>query len=284
LSQRYPLLWVDMKVSRQEAETASAFEDLFEVHHYTALASLDSEIASVGPFTICFDFDFPTKPGLQTLKQTKHDHPRIPILMLTVQHSEALAVWAFRSKVWDYMVKPIATHELERCLVGLREMLGMQALQEQGRQPAMVKSLIPDENRVRGPRGNSPLTLAPAIEYVERSYREKISSAKAGQLCGISTFQLSRLFKETYGLTFQDYVLRFRIREACRLLKNPAAEIADVAYLAGFNDPSYFGKIFRRYMQCSPSEFHAANQDELERDLLLELPPLETSQTDGAKK
>jgi AraC-like DNA-binding protein len=39
------------------------------------------------------------------------------------------------------------------------------------------------------------------------------------------------------------------------LLKNPAAQVADVAQLAGFNDPSYFCKIFKRYTNLSPSRF-----------------------------
>jgi YesN/AraC family two-component response regulator len=271
LTQRYPLLWVDMQVSTRETEMATAFEELFDVRHYAGVTSLDSEIVRVRPAVVCFDFDFPTKPGLQMLQRTKTGHARIPLLMLTVQHSEALAVWAFRSRVWDYLVKPVAKRELERCFVGLREMLELQTVQRQGRVPAMVKSLIPDENRLSGPRGSSPLVLAPAIEYVERSYREKISSGEAAKLCSLTTFQLSRLFKETYGLTFQEFVLRFRIREACRLLRNPAAEIAEVAHLAGFNDPSYFGKIFRRYMHCSPSQFYTANQGMMDSDLLSDL-------------
>lgn len=280
MAQRYPLLWVDMQVSTREMQTAAAFEGLFEVRRYAGVTSLDAEIDKVGPSVICFDFDFPTKPGLQTLQRTKRAHARIPILMLTVQHSEALAVWAFRSRVWDYLVKPVARRELERCFVGLSEMLELQSLQGQQRVPAMVKSLIPDENRSSGPRGSSPLVLAPAIEYVERNFRDKISSGEAARLCSLTTFQLSRLFKETYGLTFQEYILRFRIREACRLLKNPQAEVAEVAQLAGFNDPSYFGKIFRRYMHCSPSQFHTANVDLVDSDLLSDL-VLESSRSDS---
>lgn len=258
---------------------ADSFADAFRIRHYLGLDSLDAEIEASAPSVICFDFDFPTKLGLQTLQQIKQSNPRIPILMLTVQHSEALAVWAFRSRVWDYLVKPIAVRELERCLMGLREMLEMQAIQPQARTPAMVRSLIPQENRLSGPRGASPLTLSPAIEYVERCYREKISSVQAARHCGLTTFQLSRLFKETYGLTFQDYVLRFRIREACRLLKNPAAEIAEVGFLVGFNDPSYFAKVFRRYMDCSPSQFHAVSQNGPDTDLFADL-ELEASRSD----
>lgn len=215
------------------------------------------------------NFDFPTKQGLKTLQEIKQTHTTLPVVMLTVQHSEALAVWAFRSRVWDYLVKPIATRELDRCLCCLSEMLSMRALQTAPRRAAIPASLIPEENRIAGPRGRMPQTLAPAISYVEQNYRRKLSSAKAASLCHLTPFQFSRVFKETYGLTFREYVLRFRVREACRLLKHPHAQVAEVAYLVGFNDPSYFGKIFRRYTQFSPSRFSDANESTLDPEQLL---------------
>lgn len=268
VTERYRLLWVDFKISTEDTDVVQAFSGAFEIHEFQAISSLDREIERVNPAIICFDFDFPTKPALKTLQETKKNHASVPVLMLTVQHSEALAVWAFRSRVWDYLVKPIARREIDRCLEGLQEMLEMRAAQTQKRAAANAASLIPEDSRWRGTRGNSATLLAPAIDYVEHNYREKLSSVDAASLCNMTTFQLSRVFKETYGLTFQDYILRFRIREACRLLKNPAAEIGDVASLVGFNDPSYFGKVFRRYMQCSPSEFHSAGEDALDADLL----------------
>lgn len=268
MAERYRLLWVDFKISTEDSDVVDAFSGTFDIHEFTAISSLDREIERVDPAIICFDFDFPTKPALKTLQETKKSHASIPVLMLTVQHSEALAVWAFRSRVWDYLVKPIAGREIDRCLEGLTEMLGMRAAQTQKRAAANAASLIPEDSRWRGTRGNSATVLAPAIDYVEHNFREKLSSAEAARLCNLTTFQLSRVFKETYGLTFQDYILRFRIREACRLLKNPAAEVGDVASLAGFNDPSYFGKVFKRYMHCSPSQFHSAGDDALDEDLL----------------
>jgi len=271
LSRSYPLLWVDATVSRNDSDATDDFEDSFEIHRYNGLTSLDSEIDEVKPSVLCFEFDFPTKVGLKLLQRTKQTHPRIPILMLTVQHSESLAVWAFRSKVWDYLVKPVARHEIERCIVGLHEMLQVQALQKETRTLTAIKALIPEENRANGIRGNATLQLAFAIEFVEKNYREKISSSEVAQQCSLTSFQFSRLFKETYGVTFQEYVLRYRIREACRLLKNPTAEIAEVASLTGFNDPSYFGKIFRRYLSCSPSQYQSANDAPLDTGLLEDL-------------
>lgn len=263
------MLWLDMTVSVKDTEPATAFDTAFEVHRLILPASIDAEIARVRPDVLCFDFDFPTRQGLKTLQSVKQSHASLPVIMLTVQHSEALAVWAFRSRVWDYFVKPVPQRELDRCVGSLTEMLALRTAQQASRKAAMPVSAIPEENRIRGPRGQGPLTLGPALSYVESSYRGKISSAAAAERCGLTPFQFSRLFKETYGLTFREYVLRFRIREACRLLKNPNAQVADVAHLVGFGDPSYFGKMFRRFTNMSPSRFSTVNDSALDPESLL---------------
>jgi YesN/AraC family two-component response regulator len=265
------MLWVDMTVSLRETETAASFAKVFDVRRRITTSSIDAEVARVRPSVICFDFDYPTKQGLKTLQEVKAAHSSVPVIMLTVQHSEALAVWAFRSRAWDYLVKPISTRDLDRCLAGLSEMLSIRAAQRESRQAAMPSALIPEENRVNGARAQAPLMLEPAINYVEKSYRERLSSGEAAELCGLTTFQFSRLFKETYGVTFQEYMLRFRIREACRLLKNPNAQVSEVACLVGFNDPSYFGKIFRRYTNVSPSRFCEVHEAALDPERLLEV-------------
>lgn len=263
------LLWIDMTVSVHDAETVQAFEKRCRIHRLPPLASIDSEIARLRPNGLCFDFDYPTKQSLSTLRETKTKHRSVPILMLTVQHSEPLAVWAFRSRVWDYMVKPLSRAEIERCLGSFAQMLSYR--ETAPRRAAMPASAIPEENRASAAASQQPLALAHALEYVERNYRGKVWSAKAASLCNLTTFQFSRIFRETYGLTFQDYLIRFRIREAGRLLKNPNAQVSEVALLVGFNDPSYFTKVFRRYTGVSPSRYAELADAPLDPERLLEL-------------
>jgi YesN/AraC family two-component response regulator len=270
LTDRHSLLWIDMTISVHDPEVTEGFRKRFAVHRLSTPVTIDAEIERLRPAVLCFDFDFPTKHGLKLLQTVKQTHASLPLLMLTVEHSESLAVWAFRSRVWDYLVKPVASRDLERCLGKLIEMLDEREALAPPRKAAMPVSVIPEENRTTAPRGQGPLELAPALSYVEKNYREKLSSSEAASLCGLTTFQFSRLFRETYGLTFQDYMLRFRIREACRLLENPNAHVADVAFLCGFNDPSYFGKIFKRYTNVSPSQYSELAATEFDADRLLE--------------
>ena len=258
-----------MTVSVKEATTQAVFSQAFDLHCRAPLSSIRADAERIQPAVVFFDFDFPTRHGLNLLRETKRTFPSMPLIMLTVQHSEALAVWAFRSRVWDYYVKPLSTVDVERCVTSLQEMLSLRAVGEAPRSAAISHSAIPEEHRVSGSQGNHPSTVAAAISYVEAQFRSKVTSAKAASLCGLSAFQFSRVFKETYAITFQEYLLRFRIREACRLLKNPAAQVADVAHLVGFNDPSYFCRIFKRYTAVSPSHFGAGTDETVDVDRLL---------------
>lgn len=258
-----------MTVSMRDTETAAAFEKHCRIHRLPPLVSIDGEISRLRPDGICFDFDYPTKQGLSTLRETKLKHHSLPILMLTVQHSESLAVWAFRSRVWDYLVKPLSKAEIERCLSSFGEMMSLRDTSR--RRAAVLASAIPEENRASASAGQEPLALSRALEYVERNYRGKVTSAKAASLCNLTTFQFSRTFKETYGLTFQEYVIRFRIREAGRLLRNPNAQVSEVAMLVGFNDPSYFTKVFRRYTGVAPSRYAELADAPLNPERLLEI-------------
>jgi YesN/AraC family two-component response regulator len=266
---KYRLLWLDMTVSVRDAETQRGFDGTFEIHRRAPLASIESDIERLRPAVAFFDFDFPTKQGLNLLRETKRSHPGLPLIMLTVQHSEALAVWAFRSRVWDYFVKPLSRVDVERCVLSLCGMLSLRTAESQPRTAAITASAIPDEHRTNG-RDQSHLALSPAIEYVEKNFQTKVSSARAAALCGLSAFQFSRSFKETYGVTFQEYFLRFRIRHACGLLKNPNAQVVDVAQLVGFNDASYFCKIFKRYTSVAPSRFGSAADAPFDIEALLD--------------
>lgn len=56
-------------------------------------------------------------------------------------------------------------------------------------------------------------------------------------------------------MTFSDYMMRLRIERACALIEDRPRSIGDVAYSAGFNDLSYFARIFRRYIGMTPTAY-----------------------------
>ena len=173
--------------------------------------------------------------------------------MLTEQHSEDLAVWAFRERVSDYLVKPISELQAKRTLDALTQVLRSPS-SETSRRVEISNVPLPLEGRFRA-RNNQQLALRPAINYVEAHFRTKINAGRIASLCGMSPSYFSRAFKGAYGITFQEFLMQLRTREAYRLLNNPNASVTDVAYTVGFNDVSYFGRMFKRYYNMSPSDY-----------------------------
>jgi two-component system response regulator YesN len=76
----------------------------------------------------------------------------------------------------------------------------------------------------------------------------------AAAACGMAAFKFGREFKEEFGMDFREYVLRHRVREACRLLENPNASVTEICYAVGFSEPAYFSRMFKRLVGRSPSE------------------------------
>jgi AraC-like DNA-binding protein len=94
---------------------------------------------------------------------------------------------------------------------------------------------------------------APA--FVAEHYAEKFAALAVARHCGLSRFQFSRSFHSVFGITFREYLLRFRIREACRRLRAGAGPVTGIAYGVGFHDGSYFARMFRRYTGELPSQY-----------------------------
>ena len=219
------------------------------------------------PLVACFQYDYPDLPGLAELRLVKERLPSVPLIMITQAHSEALAVWAFRTGVRDYFVQPV---DIDRFLSVLRELSQIRAAPESRRRflprdAQAPPNLFPPEARLR-PRTAAPVLaeLDAAISYVARNLDGKIMQTDVAKICGLSPFQFSRLFKRRYEMTFQEYVQRMRIAEARRMLEHPGASVTDVCFNVGFHDLSYFTRTFQRYVGEAPSHYRqkAARQQQ----------------------
>lgn len=82
-----------------------------------------------------------------------------------------------------------------------------------------------------------------------------ISLGKMSDECGLSPTCISSLIKDEYGLTFKQLLNRIRLTEAKRLLKETDMQIIDIAFSLGYNDRSYFYKVFLKNEGISPRDF-----------------------------
>jgi YesN/AraC family two-component response regulator len=244
------LVWVDFR-QVCESSVVERLGEKFALARVRHIGEIRVLIAEKRWDFLIFDYDFPDLPRLKALQQIKSDYPHLPILMLTKRHSESLAVWAFRSGVRDYIVKPVREADLIRSCVNLRSVKSRGV--ERRRENLMPKPSVPRNARIDcTPRSVSG--LGRALEYLHSHFHERVSLDMVASLCALNRFEFSRAFRNHFGITFREYLLQYRIRKAIGMLENPNVRIADVAYLVGFNDLSHFSRVFRKYIGMTPSE------------------------------
>ncbi|MEF2964867.1 helix-turn-helix domain-containing protein [Paenibacillus sp. M1] len=97
--------------------------------------------------------------------------------------------------------------------------------------------------------------LKTAIHYIQQNYDRPIRLSELAALIPMSEGQFCRFFKSMTRQTPMDYINSYRIRQAAELLRQPERKISDIALEVGYDNISYFIRVFRKAMNCSPSEF-----------------------------
>ena len=254
-------LWLDF---RRNMSTSGLFHSLlpwYDARNLSHPSDTTLPIQACQPHFLCFEFDIPQASDLAVLQQTKLQHPDLPLLMITESHSESLAVWAFRSGVWDYLVKPLTAGDLNTRI----ETLNHLCLE---RHPGDLRlpppAPLPRSVHLQTPREISQghKTLL-AREFVETHFAEVVRLSVVAGLCHMSESEFSRVFKKENGHTFCEYLLKFRISKACELLSDSPVHVKTVAFDVGFNDVSYFARTFRRYTGVTPSSYQQVRDMEI---------------------
>jgi two-component system, response regulator YesN len=95
-----------------------------------------------------------------------------------------------------------------------------------------------------------------AVKYIDENYAQPLSMQSVCDEIGISQTYLSRLFRKYSDTTFNAYLTRRRMEAAMKLLEEkPDLLLRDVAACVGYDDSSYFTKVFHQYTGKTPSQF-----------------------------
>jgi AraC family transcriptional regulator len=96
-----------------------------------------------------------------------------------------------------------------------------------------------------------------AIWFIESHFSHAITLDDLAWVCGLSRFQVSRLFSYATGTTVTAYVRGRRLTEAARALADGAPDILAVALQAGYGSHEAFSRAFRDQFGLSPAELRA---------------------------
>jgi len=94
-----------------------------------------------------------------------------------------------------------------------------------------------------------------SIQYLNTHYREKITLEDVARWVYLSPTYFSRVFKTEMGESFTAYLNRIRVEHSKELLRHRNIRLTDIALLVGFEDQSYFSKVFKKLVGVPPLQY-----------------------------
>jgi AraC-like DNA-binding protein len=91
--------------------------------------------------------------------------------------------------------------------------------------------------------------------YIRMNYDRSITTSRVAEVLGYNADYLGRIYRKVYHCTLTEAIHRRRINVACDYLLDTNLTIEQISQKAGFTDPDYFRRIFRREMGVSPGDY-----------------------------
>lgn len=97
--------------------------------------------------------------------------------------------------------------------------------------------------------------LKAAIQYINKNLTEKITIAKLAAESCMSQSAFFQSFRDAFGISPLEYVLKARIDQAKKLMADTKISITEVCYASGFNNLNHFTKVFKRIEGLTPGQY-----------------------------
>lgn len=176
---------------------------------------------------VVLDIRMPGLQGTEVLKQIKEINPDVFVIMLTGYSEEEGILESLRGHADDYLKKPV---KVEKALDAIRRLLSKKNDQVSG----IIEKLK---------------------YFIEKNYHKDISLKEASNIVCLSPKYISRIFKDSEGIGFNEYKLQLRMDNALDLLDNSDLNINEIAYKVGYENVESFVRIFKKLQSCTPTEY-----------------------------
>jgi AraC-like DNA-binding protein len=143
----------------------------------------------------------------------------------------------------------LGTSALDRLGLLLRILATMSAT------PAGDQSFFYNRTFILSVEGRHQAAMQDAMWYLLTHFRDEVRMGQLLKLTRMSKPTFSRQFKAYSGKTLQLFLQDIRLGAACHDLKETDHSIVDCALASGFSQISFFNRLFRRTLKCSPSKF-----------------------------
>lgn len=248
----------------EDAETILIVEDNKDIRDYiqTSLASeyriLTAEngqeavslLKTEQPQLIITDVMMPIMDGLEFCKQVKQsiETCHIPVIILSAKTEQSEQLEGLTQGADDYMAKPFSMSILKSKIHNILRTRRLAIEYYKGEvsvQPQKIAINPLDQD-----------FLKKALEIVEKHLTDtEFSTEKFAHEILMSRSNLHLKMKALTGESTNEFIKRVKFKKACELLQSRRYSISEIAYMTGFNTPSYFTASFKSRFNCLPSEY-----------------------------
>lgn len=108
---------------------------------------------------------------------------------------------------------------------------------------------------------NTPKLLQSVTSYLRQNYKGDICLGTISKRFDVSAGHLGLIFSKSFGMNYNTYVNRIRLRHACNMLTNSNLSTKEIANECGFNSVEYFFYVFRKHLSCTPNDYRKQTKD-----------------------
>lgn len=103
--------------------------------------------------------------------------------------------------------------------------------------------------------GNIRDYVKEAVAYINENYFEELTLSGLSEKYAVESSYFSKLFKQETGENLMLYIASRRMEKAKELMHREDINIAEVAFMVGYDDYTYFSKVFKKHTGVSPREY-----------------------------
>lgn len=97
--------------------------------------------------------------------------------------------------------------------------------------------------------------ISKSISFIEKNYGDNISVSDISSYLNIDRSYFYKIFKLHMMITPQQYIIEYKLKKSCDLLRKSSYSVNDISNLCGFSSQSYFSKIFKKNLNMTPLEY-----------------------------
>lgn len=203
------------------------------------------------------DIEMPFGNGISLVGWVKEHYPQTQCIFLTCHDNFSFARQAVNLQCIGYILKPADTLEvvgyLKKALEKIARANESQKYHDYGR--IYLNHLKED-----GKDSSCGKDVVGQVEdYIRSNICEQLKVEQLAGMVYVSVTHLGRLFKKKHNLTVIEYIAEARMQLAKELLSNSGLSISMVAAKCGYNNYSYFTKMFKKSTGKTPREYRASS-------------------------